>query len=110
MTELPDELLSARFVWLRRNGVVPPLLCPYDGPYAVLWRGPCFFTIRIGSQGRDHLCQPLQGLQGSGRHTRQSVTPRPTTVQVPKRSHRHQAGLFFRPTGLLIYLSSGTVK
>jgi hypothetical protein len=28
LTELPDELLSARFVWLRRNGVVPPLLCP----------------------------------------------------------------------------------
>jgi hypothetical protein len=44
--ELPDELLHAPFVWLRRGGVVPPLHCPYG----VVQRRPRSFTIRFGSR------------------------------------------------------------
>jgi hypothetical protein len=49
-TELPSELLSAPLVWVRRGGLVPPLQPLYDGPYAVLRRGPRSFTIRVGSR------------------------------------------------------------
>jgi hypothetical protein len=38
--EPPPELLSAPLVWVRRGGLVPPLQPLYDGPYAVLRRGP----------------------------------------------------------------------
>jgi hypothetical protein len=46
--ELPDELLRAPFIWLRCGDVIPPLHCPYKGPYAILRHGPCL-TIRVGS-------------------------------------------------------------
>ncbi len=49
-SELPAELLSTPLVWARRGGVVPPLQPVYDGPYAVLRRSPCSFTIRVRSQ------------------------------------------------------------
>jgi hypothetical protein len=46
--ELPDELLRAPLIWLRRGDVIPPLHCPYYSPYAILRHGPCF-TTRVGS-------------------------------------------------------------
>jgi hypothetical protein len=49
-SELPVELLSAPLVWVHRGGLVPPLQLLYESPYAVLRRGPCSFTIRVGSQ------------------------------------------------------------
>jgi hypothetical protein len=49
-TDLPSELLSAPLVWVCRGGLVPPLQPLYDGPYAVLRRSPCSFTIRVGSR------------------------------------------------------------
>ncbi len=48
--ELPAELLCAPLVWVRQGGLVPPLQPLYYGPYAVLPRGPCSFTIRVGSR------------------------------------------------------------
>jgi hypothetical protein len=48
--ELPADLLSARLVWVRRGGAVPPLQQLYSGPYAVLRRGGRSFTLRIGSR------------------------------------------------------------
>jgi hypothetical protein len=49
-SELPAELLSTPLVWVCRGGLVPPLQPLYDGPYAVLRRGPRSFTIRVGSR------------------------------------------------------------
>jgi hypothetical protein len=51
-SELPAELLSAPLVWVRWGGLVLPLQPLYDGPYAVLRRGPCSFTIRVRSQDK----------------------------------------------------------
>jgi hypothetical protein len=39
-SQLPAELLSAPLVWVRCGGVFPPLQPLYDGPYALLRRGP----------------------------------------------------------------------
>jgi hypothetical protein len=47
-TELPSELLFAPLFWVHRGGLVPQLQPLYDGPYAVLRRGPPSFTIRVG--------------------------------------------------------------
>ncbi len=47
--KLPGDLLTAPLIWVRRGGVIPPLQPLYDGPYAVLHRGPRSFTIRVGS-------------------------------------------------------------
>ncbi len=47
--ELPGKLLSGPLVWVRRGGVIPPLQPLYNGPYAVLCRGPRSFTIWVGS-------------------------------------------------------------
>ncbi len=39
-------------VWVRQGGVIPPLQPLYDGPYAVLCRGPRSFTFRVGSRDK----------------------------------------------------------
>ncbi len=49
-SKLPAELLSAPLIWVRWGSLVPPLQPLFDGPYAVLRRGPRSFTIRVGSQ------------------------------------------------------------
>jgi hypothetical protein len=79
-SELPAELLSAPLVWVRRGGVVPPLQPHYNGPYAVLRRGPRSFTIH-GT--RSSLSAP-QGLHGSGRRGR-LPGPRPGGPTATKR-------------------------
>jgi cleavage and polyadenylation specificity factor subunit 1 len=45
---LPEELLLARFVLVRRDGVQPPLSALYDGPYLVLERSLHFFKLQVG--------------------------------------------------------------
>jgi hypothetical protein len=70
-SELPTELLSVPLVWVSRGGLVPPLLPLYNGPYAVLRRGPRSFTIRVGSRDEvvavSHLkaCTAADAMPGS---------------------------------------------
>jgi hypothetical protein len=49
-SELPAELLSAPLIWFHQGGIIPSLQPLYNGPYAVLRRGPRSFTIRVGSR------------------------------------------------------------
>jgi hypothetical protein len=48
--ELPDDLLRARFVLVRRDAVQPPLQPLYDGPYLVLERSLRFFKLQLGDK------------------------------------------------------------
>ncbi len=48
--QLPEELLLARHVLIRRDGHAPPLAATYDGPYLVLERSLRFFKLQIGDR------------------------------------------------------------
>ena len=45
---VPDELMTAKFVFVREDAVSPPLTPLYRGPYLVLEHGPKFFKLQIG--------------------------------------------------------------
>jgi transposase InsO family protein len=47
---LPKGLMEATYVYLRRDGNKPPLAQLYQGPYAVIKRGPKVFTLQVGRQ------------------------------------------------------------
>jgi hypothetical protein len=47
---LPEELLLARFVLVRRDGAQPPLSPIYDSPYRVLVQSTHFFLLEIGDR------------------------------------------------------------
>jgi len=49
-TALPEDLLLARFVLVRRDAVQPPLSPLYDGPFLVLERSLHFFKVQIGTR------------------------------------------------------------
>jgi hypothetical protein len=72
--ELPGDLLSAPLVWVLWGSVIPPLQPLYDSPYIVLRRGPCSFTIRVGSRdeviaiSRLKACTAADATPGSSRH------------------------------------------
>jgi hypothetical protein len=44
-SELPANLVSAHLIWVHRDSVVPPLQPLYAGPYPIIRRVPCSFTI-----------------------------------------------------------------
>jgi Integrase core domain len=47
---VPPGLMTARYVYVRRGGVSPPLSPPYQGPYLVLSSGPKFFHLQVSSR------------------------------------------------------------
>jgi hypothetical protein len=47
---LPEKLLLARFVLVRRDGAQPPLSPIYNGPYRVLERSTHFFLLKMGDR------------------------------------------------------------
>jgi hypothetical protein len=47
---LPEDLLLAGYVLVRRDGHQPPLSPAYDGPYLVLERSLRFFKLKIGDR------------------------------------------------------------
>ena len=49
VTQIPNELLSCKKVWVRVDRVKRPLEAPYFGPYVVVDRKDNFFTIQFPS-------------------------------------------------------------
>jgi hypothetical protein len=47
---LPEELLLARFVLVRRDGAQPLLSPIYDDPYRVMERSTHFFLLEMGDR------------------------------------------------------------
>jgi RNase H-like domain found in reverse transcriptase/Reverse transcriptase (RNA-dependent DNA polymerase)/Integrase zinc binding domain/Integrase core domain len=47
---LPDELLAARYVFVRKDGPSRPLDRPYEGPYEVVRRSKAVFQLRLGGR------------------------------------------------------------
>jgi len=47
---ISEELLVARFVFVRRDDHLPPLTAAYDGPYRVLHCAPYVFELQLGSR------------------------------------------------------------
>jgi hypothetical protein len=50
VTKLPEELLLARYVLVRRDAAQPPLSPAYDRPYLVLERSLRFFKLQLGTR------------------------------------------------------------
>ena len=49
-TNVPNRLTDTQFVYVRRDGHIKPLQCPYDGPFQVVEHGPKVFKLQIGSK------------------------------------------------------------
>jgi hypothetical protein len=47
---LPDDLLNANFVFVRKDGVSKPLDRPYDGPFEVIRRSKDVFQLKMGEK------------------------------------------------------------
>jgi Integrase core domain len=48
--DLPEDLLSAQYVFIRKDGPSRPLDRPYDGPYEVVQRSRNWFKVRMGDR------------------------------------------------------------
>jgi hypothetical protein len=49
---VPSSLMEADFVYIRRGGVVPPLLPLYQGPFRVLRRSQKYFQLELGGRSK----------------------------------------------------------
>jgi hypothetical protein len=52
-TSLPPDLMNSEFVFVRKDGVSPPLAQPYDGPYKVIRRSLHSFQLQIGNRAEE---------------------------------------------------------
>jgi hypothetical protein len=92
-SELPAELLTNPLVWVCRGGVIPPLQPLYNGPYAVLRRGPCSFTIRVRARDKvvaiSHLkaCTAVDTTPGSPHHRADRGARAQAVLLQPSGSH-----------------------
>jgi len=48
--QLPEDLLLAKHVLVRRDGHVPPLAAAFDGPYLVLERSLRYFKLQVSDR------------------------------------------------------------
>jgi hypothetical protein len=46
----PEDLMSAQFVFVRKDGPSRPLDRPYDGPYEVVRKAKSVFQLRMGTR------------------------------------------------------------
>ena len=50
VNKIPEALMNAKFVYVRRGGQTPPLAPLYSGPYEVLEAGRKVFKISVGGK------------------------------------------------------------
>ncbi len=105
-----SRVYSAPLVWVRRGSLVSPLQPLYDGPYAVLCRGPPLLHHQSRVVGQGGCRQPPQCLHSRGRHDWQPASPRQTAGFTPRRSCRNQAGLVFRPADFFTFTSGAATR
>ncbi len=87
---LPEELLLARFVLIRRDGAQQPLSPIYDGPYRVLERSTHFFLLGRPVAQAPPVRTPPPKQQGRPRQVTFSLPPTapPTTTSTSSASGR----------------------
>jgi hypothetical protein len=93
---LPDELLSARYVLVRRDAAQPPLQPLYDGPYLVLERSFHTFKLQLGDRVDTVSTSRLKPFIASSdttaaeppRRGRPPILRSPGTVLPPKKRHK----------------------
>jgi hypothetical protein len=85
------SFLSGPLVWVCHGGMVQRLQPLYGGPYAVLRRGPCSFTIRLGSRdevstvSRLKACTAADAKPGSLRRCGRPLDSHPGGLAATKR-------------------------
>ena len=89
--QAPSSRQSADFVYVRRDGHVPPLSSLYDGSYQVLKRFPKYFGLRIGEKDDTMSIDHLKPMKSSGcvtlaqpRHRGRPPRSPPTTSNQPR--------------------------
>jgi cleavage and polyadenylation specificity factor subunit 1 len=106
--ELPEELLQARFVLVRHDGVRPPLTPLYAGPYLVLERSLRFFKLQIGertdtvSTHRLKVCHAPPEVQAAppprrGRPPKQLLLPPPVLPATSGGLRKKRVGFVNKP-------------
>jgi hypothetical protein len=65
---VPDQLMTARYVYVRRGGQGTPLAPPYSGPYQVLRPGEKVFKIAVGDKEEIVTVDWLKPHTGDGLH------------------------------------------
>ena len=96
---VPEALLTADRVLVRRDGHVLPLSQFYDGPYAVLRRTPRVFTIRMGERDETVHVQRLKPFTAAAEPAAQPprrglppAPPAPPTADAPPRGASSHPG------------------
>jgi hypothetical protein len=93
------DLLHSRMVFVRCDGVRPPLVSAYDGPFQVLQRSPHSFRLQIGD--KSDVRYPPEGRFSAARCCpRLSPMPRPTAT----------ANFIAFGTGTGSYYGSGSIS
>jgi hypothetical protein len=72
----PAALMAAKFVYVQRGGVVPPLEPLYLGPYQVLDNGPKVFRLAIGGRAESISIDRLKPRLGNADVLLQRPPPR----------------------------------
>ena len=93
--QLPTDLCSARYVFVRRDCHRRPLQRPYEGPFRVLQPGSKHFKLQIGARTESvsidrlkaahlDLSQPVHVAQPPPRGRPRRAPPRPASTSEPR--------------------------
>jgi len=91
---VPEKLMNAKYVYVRRGGVIPPLAPLYHGPYKVVEPGRKFFVISLGGRNEtvsvDRLKPHLGGVVTPATPPARGRPPRSSSVAAATHPSRPQ--------------------